>query len=180
MSSSGEWLGTNNGHRIDLDNPDPGQIYLDDICEGLVKVCRFNGQINIHYSVAEHSMFVAEMVPDPLKYQAILHDATEAYICDIPTPLKRYLGKVYYDLETRLNLAIGQALNVDLVNLHPVVKEADAVLCLSERDALQFKPLSWGDRDNGLRYPNFQPRGDVTAEEFREAVERYQELASRG
>lgn len=173
------WLGTNSGKVIDLLNPDPEQIDLGDICEALPKICRFNGQINIHYSVAEHSMFVAELVPDKLKYQAILHDATEAYICDIPTPLKRYLGEQYMELERRLALAIGQKFGVDLVNLNPLVQEADAVVTISERDELVMVPQSWGEAyENRLRYPRFSPAGYITPEDFRSYVERYQEQAN--
>lgn len=174
------WLGTNSGKVIDLLNPDPEQIDLADICEALPKICRFNGQINIHYSVAEHSMYVASLVPDKLKYQAILHDAAEAYICDIPTPLKRYLGKIYTDLEEKLNLAIGQKLGVDIVNLHSQVKQADAIVTISERDKMVFVPQYWGEEyEMNLRFPFFEPAGYITPEDFRGYIEQYKELAER-
>ena len=174
------WLGTNNGARHDLEKIDTEHIDLKDIVEGLIKVCRFNGQINVHYSVAQHSMYVADLVPDRLKYQAILHDAAEAFICDIPTPLKLYLGDRYLELERRFNLAIGQKMGVDLINLHPTVKLADRIMVVSERDALQFKPQSWGpEYDDAPRYPGIIHPYEVDPDEFRELVERYQELASR-
>lgn len=168
------WLGTNSGKRIDLENPDPEQIDIRDIVEALPKLCRFNGQINVHYSVAQHSMYVAELVPDNLKYQALLHDATEAYICDIPTPLKRLLGATYKDIEDRLALVIGQKLGVDLVNLHPTVRNADKIMCVSERDALVYIPQSWGpDYDDFVRYPGEIIPRDISPEEFLEMIENF-------
>ncbi len=70
------WLGTNSGKKVDLLHPDPSQICLEDIAHGLSNLCRFNGQINRFFSVAEHSMYVAALVPNRYKLQAILHDAT--------------------------------------------------------------------------------------------------------
>lgn len=154
----GNWIGTNSGKRIDLDNPQPDQVCLEDIATGLSKLCRFNGQIKTFYSVAEHCLKVSAMVPEEYKLQAILHDASEAYICDIPTPLKRQLGRAYYDVEERVQRAIGQHFGVELVNLPDVVKHADRVLLCTEHDALQDQALDWGpDYDGVLRYPGFSP-----------------------
>src|SRR5687768_10005799 len=103
------WLGTNAGNVIDLIDPKPDQITIEDIAAGLSKVCRFNGQIKDWYCVAEHSAHVAELVPNQLKLIALLHDASEAYLCDVPTPLKRALGDVYSDIEARVTAAIALA-----------------------------------------------------------------------
>lgn len=154
------WLGTNGGNKIDLYDPDPEQISIDDIADGLSKVCRFNGQIKRFYSVAEHCINVANLVPEADKLAALLHDASEAYICDVPTPLKRMLGDVYKDVENRVQYAIGRKFGVELVNLPDVVKAADRVMLVTEHESLQHKALDWGpDYDGILRYPNFQPSG---------------------
>ena len=175
------WLATSSGQVIDLLNPDPACFTIEDIANNLSKLCRFNGQLKRFYSVAQHSMYVASLVPEPLKLQALLHDATEAYICDVPTPLKAMLGSVYKDIEERIARAIGEKFAVDLVNLHPTVKAADRVMLLSERDALQECPQSWGcEMDEGLRYPGFSPvDGSITghfAAEFRRRFEEYKTL----
>lgn len=73
---------------IHLTNPEPSQIHIVDIAAGLAKICRFNGQINTFYSVAEHSVRVSQDVPDDWKLEALMHDATEAYIQDIIRPIK--------------------------------------------------------------------------------------------
>lgn len=152
----GEWVGTNFGNVIRLDQePDLDQIDIGDIAQGLSNVCRFNGQLKLWYSVAEHSIHVAELVPDKYKLQALLHDATEAFICDVPTPLKRMLGSQYAAVEERLASAIGKKFGVDLINLSDPVKYADRIMVVSERDAFQAKPQDWGPAyEEVIRYPN--------------------------
>lgn len=151
------WLGTNNGRRIDLSNPDPDEINIEDIATGLSNICRFNGQLNTWYSVAEHSLNVANLVPHSYKLEALLHDAAEAYICDIPTPLKIDLGAAYQDIELRLIRAIEHRFQLDLHPLPDVVKDADRIMAVSERDAFTATPLEWGEEyENTVRYPNLR------------------------
>lgn len=79
---------TISGKVINLRNPDISCIDIDDIAHGLARICRFNGQVQDWYSVAEHSVKVSEDVPDDWKLEALMHDASEAYIQDIIRPLK--------------------------------------------------------------------------------------------
>lgn len=154
----GNWLGTFGGKRIDLDTPDPEQVTLEDIACGLSKLCRFNGQIDTFYSVAEHCLNVAALVPPEYKLQALLHDASEAYICDIPTPLKWQLGEAYCEVERRVQAAIGKRFGVDLVSLPAVIKAADKIMLVTEHGVLQKKGPPWGQEyEDVLRYPHFQP-----------------------
>ena len=88
----GNWLGTVTGKKINLLNPDPDQICLEDIALALEKMPRFNGHTTSNWSVLDHSLAVASLVTPEYKLQALLHDATEAYICDIPSPLMALLG----------------------------------------------------------------------------------------
>lgn len=148
------WLGTNGGRQIDLLNPDPDQIHIEDIAIGLANVCRFGGQLHTWYSVAEHCIHVADLLPPEEQLAGLLHDAAEAYICDIPTPLKRELGFVYTDIENRVAAAIGTKFGVELVTLSPAVMQADRMMVVSERDAFQTKPQDWGPAyETSLRYP---------------------------
>ena len=151
----GPWVGTNTGNYISLINPNPDEITIEDIATGLSNVCRFNGQLKMWYSVAEHSIHVAKLVPKQYKLQALLHDATEAYICDVPTPLKRMLGDAYSLVEERLAGAIGEKFGVNLTDLPAVVNQADRVMVVSERDAFQYSPRTWGpEYEEALRYPD--------------------------
>lgn len=137
------WLGTNSGKRIDLFNPDPNNFTLEDIAMGLSRVARFNGQTKVRYSVAEHSINVASLVPPKYRLQALLHDAAEAYICDVPSPLKKLLGPTYSSIEERIASAIGERFGIDLVNLPACVKQADHIMLITEHHLLQEKPCDW-------------------------------------
>ena len=161
----GPWVGTNAGNYISLTNPNPGEITIEDIATGLSNVCRFNGQLDRWYSVAEHSIHVAELVPKEYKLQALLHDATEAYICDVPTPLKHMLGDAYKNVESVLAAAIGRKFGVNLLDLSDVVRQADRVMVVSERDAFQVLPRKWGpEYENVLRYPGLSRRYSIPSE----------------
>lgn len=172
------YITTQSGKKIDFANPDPNQIVIEDIAGALSKLCRFNGQINEFYSVAQHSMYVANMVPDHMKLDALLHDAPEAYLCDVPTPLKLALGAAYTDIEARVARAISAALAVEIVDLRPAIKAADRAMVVTEREMFRTVQEDWGpDYENSIRYPNFSPAYNedwrVTNREFLQAYERY-------
>jgi len=86
------WMETISGRRMDLLNPDPDQIDIEDIAHQLGIIPRFTGATRFPYSVAQHSLYVSMLVPDHLKLPALLHDAHEPYIGDLSTPLKNCLG----------------------------------------------------------------------------------------
>lgn len=173
------YVGTNTGKRIDLLNPDPDQFTIEDIANNLSKICRFNGQLRDWYSVAEHSIHVAELVPKEFKLQALLHDASEGYICDIPTPLKRILGDAYSDIEQRIQGAIAVKFGVPLISLAPCVKQADMVMVVTERDALQESPLVWGgEYETCMRYPKFRREYHTPPEARRAFLQRFAEYTT--
>ena len=86
--SSKTWMETWSGKRVDLLNPDPSQIDIRDIAHHLSILNRFTGATKVPYSVAQHSLYVSMLVPEHLQLHALLHDAHEAYINDISTPMK--------------------------------------------------------------------------------------------
>ncbi len=88
---------TYTGKKFSFIDPQPEDICIEDIAHHLSLICRFNGACRVHYSVAQHSVLVAEMVPDKLIAQALLHDAGEAYYGDITSPFKRVLEAVGCD-----------------------------------------------------------------------------------
>ena len=148
------WVGTLSGKKIDLENPDPEQIDLNDIATALSRINRFNGHTTQSWSVLQHSVCVTHMVAEPYKLAAILHDATEAYICDIPSPLKWFLGDSYRQVETRLADAIGRRFDVDLINLPHAVKVADSIMLMTEHERFQPDSLNWeADYSDGVRAP---------------------------
>ncbi len=103
------------GRRLDLLDPSPMDIEIEDIAHGLARVARWNGQtIGSHaFSVAQHSVVVEEIVahiqPDVAprwRLAALLHDASEYVIGDMISPFKAALGVNYKDFEERLENAI--------------------------------------------------------------------------
>jgi hypothetical protein len=116
---------------------------------------RFNGHTTSNWSVLDHSLAVASLVTPEYKLQALLHDATEAYICDIPSPLKALLGEGYKSIESRLAKAIGIHFGVELVDLPMAIKRADAIMLMTEHDAFQPISVKWEvDFSAGLRVPD--------------------------
>lgn len=131
----GDWMMTASGLQYWPLDPRAEDVRLTDIAASLSKLCRFGGHSSRFYSVAEHSVLVSQIVPHEHALQALLHDATEAYVVDIPRPLKRGLGSAYADIEELNWLAICDALGVS-PEMHPCVKAADDAVLMAERDAL--------------------------------------------
>lgn len=107
---------TANGYELDFDNINEFSPSVKDIALGLSKICRCTGQIRkeLYFSVAEHSILVTDLVAihgGSLKDQkiALFHDATEAFMQDIPSPLKKKLPD-YKEIETKLHKRIMDAL----------------------------------------------------------------------
>lgn len=119
MARAGEatraWQRMLSGRRLDLLDPTPMDIEIEDIAHGLAFVARWNGQTigDYAYSVAEHSLLVeaiyAQIAPKaPLKWRlaALLHDAPEYVIGDMISPVKAAIGADYGALDDRLAAAI--------------------------------------------------------------------------
>jgi hypothetical protein len=109
------WQRMLSGRRLDLLNPTPMDIEIDDIAHGLARVARWNGQTtgDWAFSVAQHSVMVealaVEGTPDltsPWRLAALLHDASEYVVGDMISPFKAAVGYGYKDLEKRLQAAI--------------------------------------------------------------------------
>ena len=89
------------GNRFYPQNPCVEDIDIEDIAHGLAYTCRFNGQSTAFYSVAQHSLMVADLVADELKLEALMHDAAEAYLGDVVKPLKEALVNVSTSIYNR-------------------------------------------------------------------------------
>lgn len=151
-----DYIETHSGRKVFLPNCEPHSIDIEDIAHALSLSPRFAGHIKQHYSVAEHSMQVASLVQQPQRLQALLHDATEAYICDIPTPFKRLMPQ-YKVFEDDLWNAVSLQFGVPF-DLHPDVKYADRVMLLTERDYLKDKFEPWSDEyENTPRLKKWKP-----------------------
>ena len=135
-------ISTRSGRRLYLHNPHPSQVLIDDIAHGLAHQCRFNGQTNQFYSVAQHSVMVASILPPELKLAGLLHDAAEAYLGDIVQPLKELLPN-FAEIESRFANVIGERFKVDLTH-NDLVKKADLIALATERrDLMPMEIVEW-------------------------------------
>src|SRR5262249_40412991 len=109
----GPYLQTVSGRRLDPFTPDLEQIDVADIATALANQCRFGGHTRVFYSVAQHSCLVTDVLRErggsatELRW-ALLHDASEAYLVDLPHPIKHRseLGRLYAEAEAGLQQAI--------------------------------------------------------------------------
>ena len=146
------WTPTATGGAFPLLNPKPEDVDFRDIAEGLAKACRFAGQIPTFYTVAQHSVIVAQMLPIEARPYGLIHDAHEAFLCDITTPVKAALtmlggGPAWNALVHGLDAAIHAAAGLQWP-LPPAIAEsvehADRVAFATERrDIHPEAPLLW-------------------------------------
>jgi 5'-deoxynucleotidase YfbR-like HD superfamily hydrolase len=135
------------GRVMDFTDPDPGQVDLGDIATGLAHVCRFSGQMDAFYSVAQHSLHVASHLPLHLKVWGLLHDATEAYMGDVPRPVK-LLCPDYKVIEARVEEAVRLRFGLDPLTeaQRVLLKEADSRCLMTEaRDLKVGVETDWKD-----------------------------------
>lgn len=131
------WQRMLSGRRLDLLDPSPVDIEIDDISHGLARVARWNGQTSgpLPFNVAQHSIivenFCAELKPGwPAKWRlaALIHDAPEFVIGDMISPFKAQLGNGYKTIEHRLQQAVHLRFGLppDLpISIEKTIKRAD-------------------------------------------------------
>ncbi len=138
----GDWMQTAGNRQFWPLDPRPEEIYIEDIAHSLAHQCRFAGHVNRFYSVADHSVLVSMLCDKKDALTGLLHDATEAYLVDVPTPVKRYLDG-YKAYEDRLYAAVAERFGLPAV-LPASVKHADAVALATEaRDLMGPRPAEW-------------------------------------
>lgn len=138
------WIQTYTGRRFDYVQPVESivdQINIHDIARALSMLCRYNGHTKEYYSVAEHSVYVSRLVPEDVALGGLLHDAAEAYIGDIPTPLKNLLP-IVKTLEYKIMLAISRVFGLKWPEPRQV-KVADIALLSAEIEQVFYEPLEW-------------------------------------
>lgn len=126
---------TYSGKTLDFLTLRADAICLTDIAHALAHVPRYCGHTTVPYSVAQHCVLMARMVePGPLRAALLLHDATEAYMQDIPSPLKALLPN-YQRIEAALWSVIAERFGVDR-SLEAQVHHLDRVMLSTEMHAM--------------------------------------------
>ncbi len=138
------WQRMLSGRRLDLINPSPIDIEIEDIAHGLARLARWNGQTkgNHAFSVAEHSVFVEQIagklqpnLETSFKMAALLHDAAEYVIGDMISPFKTALGLDYKAFEDQLEQAIYIRFGIKPKLSHKIrnlIKKADMICAYFE------------------------------------------------
>lgn len=126
------WIQTYSGKKFDFLNPTEASFDLQDIAHSLSCLCRFNGHTQRFYSVAEHCVVMSGLVSPEAAQGALMHDAAEAYIGDISTPLKNQAPKLC-DLETDILTAICARFNINYATTRGEIKHADLRMLETER-----------------------------------------------
>lgn len=156
-SDRGPWIQTFTGKAFHYEDIRPEDINVVDIARALSHQCRFAGHTNRFYSVAEHCVHVARQFTDPqLRKIGLLHDATEAYILDLPKPLKSLLPD-YEAYEQRVWEVIAAKFAMPR-EIPAAVHEIDRRMLITERPRLFRHPLPWP------KYADVQPLDGVDIE----------------
>lgn len=119
----GRWIETYTGKQFHILDPQQDEIDLYDIAHALSMQCRYTGHCESFYSVAEHSYIISLMVPKEDALAALLHDASEAYLTDVASPVKPLLEN-YKAMEETIMRAIAEKFKFDYP-LPETVKRAD-------------------------------------------------------
>jgi uncharacterized protein len=184
--SARAWQRMLSGRRLDLLDPSPLDIEIEDIAHGLARTARWNGQtIGRHiYSVAQHSLLVDAILdvqepeaPPRLRLAALLHDAAEYVIGDLISPFKAMLSQDYRKAEARILAAVH--LRFGLAAIAPAsvkkpVKRADAAAAFLE--ATHLAGFAMSEARRYFREPNLpRPVANELLEPWsaREATRRY-------
>lgn len=156
------WFGatvieTASGLKYDFRHPTAEQVTLSDIAHALSHTCRFGGHTERFYSVADHSVYVSELVEAStgsrhMALHGLMHDAHEAYLGDVPKPLKNLLGPEYELMCDAADLTIAQRFGLDAeLFKDPAVKDADRIALVHE--AQSFMPSRGPLTDAAERVP---------------------------
>lgn len=137
VEQNGGWIQTFTGRKFYPLAPRPEDIVIEDIAHALSMSCRYNGHVRRFYSVAEHcylvSSYVQHVAPDNYEQQllALLHDAAEAYLADVPSPVKPQLVG-YRAAEERCEQAIATAFGLPSLAKTPLIHDIDTRIRIDE------------------------------------------------
>lgn len=188
------WQRMLSGRRLDLLDPSPLDIEIEDIAHGLARVARWNGQTKgpHAFSVAQHSLLVERLVVElnanltrDARLMALLHDAPEYVVGDLISPFKAAIGVNYKDLEMKLQAAIHLRFGLPALvpkTLATLFKKADHLSAYYEATQLagfeekEARKL-FGIPPSGIKTPRLAPLS--TAEAEAQFLERFHRLAIR-
>lgn len=168
----GMWIYTFKGNQFYALDPHPEDIDIQDIAHATALTCRYSGHCNTFYSVAQHSVILSKNVSKEHALSALLHDSAEAYMTDIPRPIKYMLGEEFREIEDHIYRVIAEKFGAE----HPLPEEVhklDHNIVHDEAKVLFDIPPEWISlyEPTGI---NIQPVGWRQAETM--FLKRFEEL----
>jgi hypothetical protein len=178
QENRGLWIHTFANNKFYAFDPRPEEISIEDIAHALALTCRFSGHCNTHYSVAQHSVLVSKLVPEEFALEGLLHDAPEAYLTDVPRPIKHMLNDqmdgLWTATEDRLYAVIAKKFGA-LEVLPEAVHDVDYNIVADEASVL-FVPIPDWVEWYELLGVDIEPMGWEEAEQA--FLERFKELTN--
>lgn len=174
------YIETVSGKQIYFLEPTGDMFDITDIAHALSNTCRYTGHCNRFYSVAEHSVHVSNLLKGtPYELDGLLHDAAEAYLPDVASPIKQFLAD-YNAMEDRLLSVIFKKYNLEYP-FHPSVKVCDLQMLSTEAHYLlpsrgDTWDSVWGRRGRPKVDHGFKPNCLEPAVAKNLFLERYKEL----
>ncbi len=174
---------TRSGSKFNFLNPEDHNYQMKDVAHHLANVCRYGGACAWHFSVAQHSVLMAEaayvMTCDPiLALDCLIHDASEAYIGDMKKPMKMQIPK-FEEIEHRIDKAIR--LHCNKYNILVPLEQSDGCKYMDKAMFLTEWPVLMGKQDEQNWYPDVQPLKDVAIERWSQefARDRYLDVMKK-
>lgn len=157
IERKGNWFQTYTGKKFYLLDPQVDDISIIDIAHALSNKCRGGGHTTFFYSVAQHSINIVKYLKQQnaeakILLAALLHDASEAYVPDVPSPFKPLI-RGFKEIENRVQEVIWDAFNLEIYEEeYAIIKRADKLLLQHEANYNMDNCL-WSDKDvqlNGI------------------------------
>jgi hypothetical protein len=138
----GDWIQTYKGKKFYPLDPRPEDICIEDIAHALANTCRYNGHSRVFYSVAEHCVRMSEANLSGSPQWFLMHDAAEAYISDVPRPIKPML-KEFKDIENHIMTVVALKFKLEYPDYF-AIRYADNVMLATEKRDLLLPYPQWG------------------------------------
>jgi len=106
-----DYIRTFTGTDFTVFDPKPEQIFIEDIAHALSQLCRYGGHCDPFYSVAQHSIIASYLIEPKFALDALCHDFSEAYIMDLPRPIKYQIPE-FINIENKIYEVIAQKFNL--------------------------------------------------------------------
>lgn len=176
-SITDNYIETYTGIKFNFLDPQPEQISIEDIAHSLSMQVRYTGHCNKFYSIAEHSLLVADLCPEH-ELQALMHDASEAYLTDIASPIKPFLQN-YKMMECKVMGAINRKFGIDEFIADGVHHADVQALRIESKQLMHSKGIGWAVNNIVTSpIPDIEIQSLVPEEAKKRFLERFHKLYS--